>query len=311
MVAPALHAAAGAELYAVAARDRSRAGALNPTGPVYGSYAELLADAVVDAVYISLHNSVHVEWTLAALEAGKHVLCEKPLGLTTAEIDAMREASQRCGRLAVEALMYRWHPRARLAEQLLRDGRIGSVRHVAAGFTFGGVAADNYRLDTTLGGGALYDIGCYPVSAALMAFGDAAVQDVVARIEVGPTGVDLAADLLIQFADGEAEIHVGMNEPERQWAIVSGDAGEIELSRPAYTAWLGSGAELLVSDGRGTERIVITDTDAYRVILEDVSAAIRGEDAYVVPLSDSRAVAAVIDAAFVSARSNGEPVAPG
>jgi predicted dehydrogenase len=261
-------------------------------------------------VYISLHNSGHVEWALAALEAGKHVLCEKPLGLNTAEIDAVREASQRCGRLAVEALMYRWHPRTRLAEQLLGDGRIETVRHVAAGFTFGGVAADNYRLDTTLGGGALYDISCYPVSAALMAFGDA-VQDVAARIEVGPTGVDLAADLVIQFADGEAEVHVGMNEPERQWAIFTGDAGEIELSRPAYTAWLGSGAELLVSDGRGTERIAVSDTDSYRVMLQQVSAAIRGDDAYVLPLSESRAIAAVIDAAFASARSNGAAVAPG
>ena len=310
MLGPVVHAAEGAALYAAASRDPARGSALNPTGPVYTSYDELLADAAVEAVYISLHNSVHAEWTLAALSAGKHVLCEKPLGLTAAELDDVQEASTRCGRLVVEALMYRWHSRVRLAEQLVVDGHIGRVQHVAAGFTFGGVAAGNYRLDPGLGGGALYDIGCYAVSAALLAFGGSSAHDVAARIATGATGVDVAADLVLQFADGEAEVHVGMNEPERQWLIVTGDAGEIELSQPAYTAWLGSDAHVLVSDGRGTERIAVPDTDAYRVMVEEVSAAIRGDDAFVVPLAESRATAAVIDAAFASVRSDGEPVRP-
>lgn len=307
---PVVHASAGAELYAAAARDPVRAQALQPAGPVYASYDDLLADRDVNAVYIALHNSVHAELTIAALEAGKHVLCEKPIGLNLGEVDAVRDASRRCERLAVEALMYRWHPRVGLAEQVIADGRIGRVTHVAAGFTFGGVAADNYRLDPALGGGALYDVGCYAVSAAMWAFENTPAGDVAARLDGGPTGVDLGADLVIQFADGEAEVHVGMNEPERQWLIITGDAGEIELSQPAYTAWLGSNAELLVSDGRGTERIPVPDTDAYRVMVEHVSAAISGDEAYVVPLEHSRAVAAVVDAAFASAQSDGEPVAP-
>jgi predicted dehydrogenase len=308
---PVVHAADGAELYAAAARDPSRARTLQPVGPVYSSYDELLADRDVDAVYIALHNKVHAELTIAALEAGKHVLCEKPIGLNLGEVDAVRDVSRRCERLAVEALMYRWHPRVGLAEQVIADGRIGRVTHVAAGFTFGGVAAGNYRLDPALGGGALYDVGCYAVSAAAWAFGNVDAQDVAARLDVGPTGVDLAADLVVQFEDGEAEVHVGMNEPERQWLLITGDAGEIELSQPAYTAWLGSNAELLVSDGRGTERIPVPDTDAYRVMLEHVSAAIAGDEAYLVPLEHSRAVAAVVDAAFASANADGLPVRVG
>jgi predicted dehydrogenase len=309
-LAPVLHAAAGAELRAVAARELSRAEALGPSGAVYSSYNQLIADPTVDAVYISLHNNAHAPWTVAALAAGKHVLCEKPLGLSAAEVDEMTAAAERAGCVLVEASMYRWHPRVRLTQQLLADGRIGAVRQVAAGFTFGGVAADNYRFDPVLGGGALYDVGCYAVSAALWAFGNASVQDVVAQCVMGPTGVDLVADLVVRFAEGEAEVHVGMDGLERQWLVITGDDGEIELTSPAYTAWLGSNVELLVSDGRGTERIPIADADAYRVMIEQVSAAINGDDAYVVPLAESRATAAVLDAAFASARGGGEPVPP-
>ncbi len=162
-LAPAVAAADGAVLLAVAARDITRAAALGPAGRVYDDYAGLVADDEVDAVYISLTNEVHAHWSIAALQAGKHVLCEKPLAMNAREAVAMSEAANAAGRRLVEASWYRWHPRVRRAQELLAAGRIGSVRHVSAGFTFAGNLAGNYRLEPTRGGGALYDVGCYAV----------------------------------------------------------------------------------------------------------------------------------------------------
>src|SRR3954462_6566606 len=153
--AKVLSAAQGVELAAVAARDIDRARQLGAPRS-YGSYAELLGDPDIDAVYIGLPTDAHLPWTLAALGAGKAVLCEKPLGLTAGQVDEMAEAGTRAGGLLVEASWYRWHPRTQLAERLLRRGEIGPVVHVRAGFTFPGVAPDNFRLDPAKGGGALY-----------------------------------------------------------------------------------------------------------------------------------------------------------
>src|SRR3954452_7430087 len=196
-----VHAAAGAELYAVGARDIDRATALRPTGSAFASYEQVLADPDVDAVYIALANDAHCPWTIAALEAGKHVLCEKPLGLDVGELEAMAAAAQRADRLLVEALFYRWHPQIRKAVELLAAGRVGTVRHVDAGFSFTGVAEGNYRLDPAKGGGVLYDLGCYPISAALWAFGGAPVE---ARASVlrGATGVDVTAGVRLTVCGG-------------------------------------------------------------------------------------------------------------
>jgi len=280
----------------------ARAAALAPAGPVYDDYAALLADPDVDAVYISLTNDVHAQWSIAALAAGKHVLCEKPLAMTATEVDAMVAAADASGRLLVEASWYRWHPRVRLAARLVREGAIGVVRHVAAGFTFDGRLDGNYRLDPSRGGGALYDVGCYAVSAALWAFGGAPVRDVAARQRVGPTGVDLATEAVLSFDAGDAEIRVGINEPPKQWLVITGDAGEVELPGAAYTSWVSDDTELLVSDGTGTRRVAVPAVDAYRVMVEEVSTVIAGGDGWLLPLAESRATAAVLDACFAAAR---------
>jgi predicted dehydrogenase len=271
---------------------------------VYGDYAALLADPLVDAVYISLTNDVHASWSMHALAAGKHVLCEKPLAMTATEVDAMAAAAAESGRLLVEASWYRWHPRVRMAEQLVRDGAIGAVRHVAAGFTFDGRLDGNYRLDPARGGGALYDVGCYAVSAAQWAFGGAPVRGVAARQRLGPTGVDLTTEAVLSFDAGDAEIRAGISEPPRQWLVVTGDAGEIELPGPAYTAWVDDETVLLVSDGTRTRRVPVPAVDAYRVMVEEVSAVVAGGDGWLLPLPESRATAAVLDACFAAARSH-------
>ncbi|MFL6238065.1 MAG: Gfo/Idh/MocA family protein [Actinomycetes bacterium] len=301
-LAPAVHAAKDAELYAVAARDPARAAALRPTGVTYASYEQLLEDPLVDVVYVALANDAHRPWTVAALEAGKHVLCEKPIALNVADLDVMAAAADQAERLLVEALFYRWHPAVRRAEQLIRDGRIGTVRRVDAGFAFSGVAQGNFRLDPARGGGAMYDVGCYPISAALMAFGQQP-SEVSATFGLGDTGVDLSADAVLTFADGEATVHAGMSEADRQWLVVSGEDGVLEFDDRPFTAWFGPDSELRIGD----EAVRVGATDPYRLMVEQVSATIGGERAYVLPLEESRLCAAVTDAAFESVR-RGQPV---
>ena len=306
-LAPAVSEASGAVLQAVAARDVERARALGPASAAYGSYDDLLADDSVDAVYISLTNDVHAEWSIAAMRAGKHVLCEKPLAMTAAEVQAMSAVAAETGQLLVEASWYRWHPRVRLAQEVLRSDRIGAVVHVSAGFTFDGRLAGNYRLEVERGGGALYDVGCYAVSAALWAFGDTATT-VSARQQLGPTGVDLVTEAVLEFAGGDAEVRAGISEPPRQWLVIAGERGEIELRDTAYTSWVRDDTLLLVSDGRTTHRTTVPAANAYRLMVEEVSSVVAGEGGWVLPLSESLATAAVLDAAFASGRAGGAPI---
>ena len=171
------------------------------------------------------------------------------------------------------------------------------MRQVAAGFTFDRALEGNYRLERARGGGALYDVGCYAIAAALWAFGDVAPVDVAARLRLGPSGVDLGADLVLDFPTGTAEVHAAMDEPDRQWLLVRGDGGEIELPGAPFSA-RDADTELLVSDGRGTRRQVFAAVNPYRLMVEDVSRVLRGGAGWVLPLAESRAVAAVVDAAF-------------
>jgi xylose dehydrogenase (NAD/NADP) len=307
-LAPAVHAAGGAVLQAAAARDVARAAALGPVS-AYRAYGELLADDDVDAVYLSLSNEAHLPWTVAALRAGKAVLCEKPLALTAAEVDEMAAVAADTGGLLVEASWYRWHPRVRLAQQRLTD--IGPVVHVTAGFTFAGQLDGNYRLEVGRGGGALYDVGCYAVSACLWAVNGGLPDEVVARSELGPTGVDLDSRAILTWASGaEAEVHAGMTGGEGQWLVITGERGEIELRDAPYTSWKHDATQLWVSDGTGTERLDVPATDAYRVMVEEVSSVLRGGPGWVLPPAESRQTAAVLDAARASAAAGSSAVAP-
>ncbi|GAC1440518.1 MAG: Gfo/Idh/MocA family oxidoreductase [Mycobacteriales bacterium] len=293
-LAPAVHAARGASLQAAAARDVRRAQALEPE-TAYADYAALLADDDVDAVYISLSNEMHLPWTVAALRSGKAVLCEKPLALTAVEVDQMAAVADETGQLLVEASWYRWHPRIRLAQQRLPE--IGAVRHVAAGFTFDGSLAGNYRLDPARGGGALYDVGCYAVSACLWALGQGLPRDVAATATFGPTGVDLVTEAILDWASGaQAEVRAGIAGSDGQWLVLTGERGEIEVRDAPYSSWKDDATELWVSDGAGTERVAVPATDAYRVMVEEMSSVLSGGPGWVLPLAESRQTAAALDA---------------
>jgi xylose dehydrogenase (NAD/NADP) len=289
-LAPAVHAADGAVLQAAAARDPQRAAALGPV-TTHPSYDALLADDEVDAVYVSLSNEAHLPWTLAALAAGKHVLCEKPLCLTAAEVDQI--AAARGDLLVVEASWYRWHPRVRLAQQRL--AQIGPVEHVTAGFTFAGQLDGNYRMDPARGGGALYDVGHYAVSAALWAVGRGLPTDVAARARWADGGVDLATEAVLDWDGASAEVRAGIDEGLGQWLVITGRRGELELRDAPYTSWKDDATELWVSDGSGTERIAVPATDAYRVMVQEVSSVLAGGPGWVLPLEQSRETAACLD----------------
>ena len=307
-LAPAVHAATGASLQAVAARSRDRAAALGPV-TVYDDYSALLDDPDVDAVYISLTNEQHLPWATAAMQAGKAVLCEKPLALTALEVAALQQVSRETGQLLVEASWYRWHPRVQLAQARLAE--IGPVQHVSAGFTFAGQLAGNYRLEVARGGGALYDVGCYAVSACLWAVGRGLPDVVAAQAELGPTGVDLSTRLVLDWAGATAEVQAGIDRDQGQWLVITGSSGELELRNQPYTAWKTDATELWVSDGAGTRQEPVAATDAYRLMVEQMSSVLSGGPGWVLPLEQSWQTAAVLDAGFRSLQHAGEPTPPG
>lgn len=295
-VGPAVHAAAGNTLYAVAARDRERAAALGPTRS-YAEYPQLLKDPEVDAVYVCLHNLAHLEWVRAALRHGKHVLCEKPLGITADEVAEMSAEAAAARRLLVEAAWNRWHPRTRHAESLLAEGAIGSVRHVTARFEGARPAPGNYRRDVAMGGGALWDVGCYAVAGALSALNW--------RLPTGASatathwadgGADAETMARLTFDAGvTVDITASLDGRDEQVLEVRGDGGTLRLLHPAFTAGARPSTLQLVVDGL-EQTIDYPAIDPYQVMVEAFGAAVRGKRAWLVPLAQSAAVATTIDA---------------
>jgi len=300
-IAPCVHAARGARLEAAAARDAGRALRLGPAGSAYDDYELVLQDPDVDAVYIALNNDAHLPLTLRALAAGKHVLCEKPLGLTADEVRQMAAAAEAAGRLVVEAFWYRWHPRTRRAEALVRAGHLGEITSVTSTFT-GGVTEDlaNYRYDPSQGGGALYDVGCYAVSAALWGAGAAPLRTAEGELQVHESGVDLAGSARLTLGNATAEVRFGMSGEDVQSVVVQGTEGRIEIRDNAFVSRF-EVAELYVDDR--VERFA--PVDPYQLMFEAVSARVRGEADTIVELEESVRIAETIDAVFAAASRRG------
>jgi D-xylose 1-dehydrogenase (NADP+, D-xylono-1,5-lactone-forming) len=230
-VMPAISASSNGRLVAIASRDPLRARALatkHSVERVSATYEALLADPEVDAVYIPLHNSVHKAWTLRAAAAGKHVLCEKPLGMDAAEAEQMGEGTERAGVLLMEAFMYRFHPRPREFVAGLRD-----PMYVNATFGFTLDDPANFRLRKELGGGALLDVGCYTVSVARWILGEPVGVTASAHVADGPDGVDMTVSGLLRFAGGAtASVWASFEGPEEQELTVVTKGGRERLERP-------------------------------------------------------------------------------
>jgi D-xylose 1-dehydrogenase (NADP+, D-xylono-1,5-lactone-forming) len=301
-LAPAVHSADGTVLVAAAARDETRAKALGPSGGVYGCYDDVLADPAVEVVYIALPNDAHLAWARRALAAGKHVLCEKPLGMDALQVRELSELAVVADRLLAEAVWNRWHPRTRRAVALILGGVIGQVRHVAAGFSFGGVPDSDYRLNLAQGGGALYDVGCYAVTAALWATDFAPLTSCSATRRLHPAGVDLVTDaqlgLRLSSGTASAEIHACIDGPESQWLRISGDEGVLEfVGGDAFTSWRAPSILTVTGSDGAREEEHFPPVDPYRLMVEQVSRAVREQPgAWLPPLGESLRVAEAMDA---------------
>lgn len=291
-LAPAVHASRGAHLYAVASRDEQRSATLEPQR-VHATYDSLLEDERVDAVYISLSNSQHREWVTKSLEAGKHVLCEKPLGLNAQETEDMFATASRNGRLLVEAVWGRWHPRFSRMVQIATSGAMGSLEHIETAFTFTSEMTGNYRLNPLMGGGALLDVGCYQAHAWVALTQGATDLEIehLSRV-VGTTGVDLTTDVSVRI-NGATTAHAvsSFALPSLQQFIVQGSRGSMRTGAgESFTTW-NEASSLHINDS--VEEFAVTN--AFVEMVENVSRVIEGEEGWVVSGEDSIRVAHILD----------------
>ena len=295
-IAPAMHSAHGATLDLVAARDLGRAAALSPRRAAVDDYAAVIDDPQIDAVYIALSNDGHLPWAERALSAGKAVLCEKPLGRTAKEARRMRAAADASGGFLVEATWNLWHPRTARAAALLASDAIGAVTGVRGAFVFDGVDEGNYRLDPQLGGGALLDVGCYPLTGAAWATKASDVQVQSAEMVTGGLGVDLTTAATLMLGGIPVEVRASFIETAYESLTIEGRHGIIEFTgNDTYTSWLQPSA-LRIRDRDGERVEHFAPVDPYRLMIESVSAAIRGDGGWTPDPQWSLTVADAMDA---------------
>ena len=291
------------ELIGVASRDLTRAQTYASEWRIpraYGSYDELLGDPDVEAVYISLPNSLHVEWSVRALEAGKHVLCEKPLSPRPDEVEAAFDAADRAGLLLSEAFMYRHNPQTIRLQQLVGDGAIGELRLVRSVFSYSLYDTANIRLRADLEGGALLDVGCYCVSGSRLFGGEP--ERATGEAWYGPTGTDWVFAGTLRFPENVVAVfHCGTALVDQDELEVVGSEGSLFVDDPWHCR---SPLIELRRDG-DVERIEIEPADSYQLELENLSAAIRGEGELLLGRHDAvgqaRALAALREEGAVSA----------
>ena len=291
-LAPAVHASRGANLYAVASRDEKRSATLEPER-VHATYDDLLADERIDAVYISLSNSQHLEWVTKSLEAGKHVLCEKPLALNASETESMFACASRSDRLLVEAVWGRWHPRFSRMVEVVASGTLGNIEHIETAFTFTSEMTDNYRLNPQMGGGALLDVGCYQAHAWVALTNgatDLQISDLT-RV-IGPTGIDLTTDVSVRINKSITAHSVSSFAlPSQQQFIVWGSQGKMQTEAgESFTTW-NEACSLRINEV--VEEFAVTN--AFAEMVENVSNVIRGEQGWIVSSTDSIRVAHILD----------------
>jgi D-xylose 1-dehydrogenase (NADP+, D-xylono-1,5-lactone-forming) len=304
-VIPGAHASPKIDLVGVASRDQARADAYASEWEIpraYGSYEALLADEEIEAVYISLPNTMHCEWSINALEAGKHVLCEKPMSRHTAEVEAAFDAAERTGRLLSEAFMYRHNPQTKRARELVAGGAIGELRLIRSAFSYSLYDEENIRLRTDVEGGALMDVGCYTVSGSRLFGGEP--ERVHGEAWFGPSGTDWVFGGMLRFPGGViALFDCGTALPSRDELEAVGSEGSVFLDDP----WHCNAPAIELRREGNVERIELEPVDSYRLELENVSDAIRGEGELLLGREDAVAQARALEALHESA-TNGAPV---
>ncbi|MDB4914308.1 MAG: oxidoreductase domain protein [Gemmatimonadetes bacterium] len=309
-VIPAMQASAHTPVVAIASRDldksRTAAKALG-IEKAYGSYEELLADPDIDAIYNPLPNHMHVPWSVKAAAAGKHVLCEKPLSLTTTEARELLAVRDRTGVQIAEAFMVRTHPQWAAVRELIAEGRIGELRLVVGHFSYFRRDPRDIRSNPEWGGGALMDIGCYPITLSRWLF-DEEPTEVIATLDRDPDmKIDRLVSGLLRFPSGQASFTCAGQLVSHQRMQVYGTEGRIEIEIP-YNAPADRECRIFVDDGskfagEAAEVISLPAVDQYRLQGERFSEAVRGVGTVPVTLEDSIGNMAVIDALFRSETS--------
>jgi xylose dehydrogenase (NAD/NADP) len=309
MVIPPAKASALVDPVAVASRDRVRAEAYArewEIGRAHGSYEALLADPEIEAVYISLPNHEHVPWTLRALEAGKHVLCEKPLTRHPPEVDTVWALARSRGLIVTEAFMWRHNPQTKRFYELVRDGAVGELQFVRSLFSFAMTDPEtNVRMKPELEGGSLMDVGCYCVSGARLLAGEPVA--VYAEQVLGGGGVDVRFSALMRFESGVRGLfYSSFESPSRKELEAVGSEGVLRLHDPWHA--FSPGIELQRDEEEGSETIEVERASSYQLELEDFALAVRGQKEPLLGRDDATGQARAIAALYLSA-GEGRPVA--
>ena len=304
---PGLRKSPMIDVAAVASRDLGRSQAFADRcgiAQAYGSYEALLADPTIDVIYNALPNSMHVQWTKRAAEAGKHVLCEKPMGLTAAELDPLLPLADQVH--IAEGVMVRFHPQWTETRDIVRSGQLGIVSHMHVAFSYNNTDPGDIRNNAATGGGALYDIGCYAIVAARW-FMDAEPLRVVALVGTDPEfGTDRLTSAIIDFGDGRmCTFQVSTQAVYHQRAHVYGTLGRLEITIPFNQPQDDQTIYLLHEgqsvDGLDARQFIVPANDQYTSQGEAFSLRVRNEVPTRAPLLDAIANMRVIDAVFRSA----------
>lgn len=308
-VIPALCASENGVVHAIASRDHARARAVADRfgAPLaFGSYEELLASDEVDGVYIPLPTSQHIEWTLKAAQAGKHVLCEKPIALKAEDIDQLIKARDQHKVVISEAFMVYYHPQWIKLRELIAQGAIGTLRHVQGVFSYFNVDPDNMRNRPDLGGGVLPDIGVYPTVVTRMVTGKEPIS-VLAQVEYDPKfGTDHYANVSARFDGFDLSFYVATQLAGRQTMVFHGDKGYIEVHAPFNTGKYGHGRITLHDVGHmQLTEWSFSDTNHYQLQAESFVRAVEGEAVELFTLENSRANQKFIDAIYRAGQNGG------
>ena len=303
-VIPAMQAGAYCSIDAIASRNEAQAKqiatALN-IPKAYGSYDALLNDAEIDAVYIPLPNHLHVPWAIKALAANKHVLCEKPIGLTAAEAKQLQQAASQQPQLKImEAFMYRFHPQWQQIKKIMQDGTIGELKTIESFFSYYNTDANNIRNKKDIGGGGLMDIGCYCISLSRFIF-DAEPESVLGNIDFDPQSqTDRMASGILNFANGTSTFTCSTQLTPYQRANILGTTGRIEIEIP-FNGLSSSAASIWLHTKAGKEEIVFDAVDQYTLQGDAFSKAILDNTTVPTCLQDAVNNMLVIEAIFKSA----------
>ncbi len=294
---PAIQRSSQARVLAVASRDAQRgqeAAQRYSIERVYNDYRDLLDDPDVQVVYIALPNHLHHEWTIRAAQAGKHVLCEKPLALNAAESDVIISTCHSLKVLLMEAVMYRFHPRMQALKQMIAAGDLGELRFIHSAFSFPFDAPGNYRAFPQFGGGALLDVGSYCVNAARWLSGTepTAIHPV---FSYSPNAIDLSASAILEFGP-HVSAHVQCSFAAAEHQVIEVVGSEAAITVPlAFTAWRDDITALLIQRGALFERREFAPADPYQLMVEHFTDCVLGKASLMYPPEDGRNTLRVLD----------------